>query len=114
MSLWYSEVLLRRLLLIRKPDPLAIITFNSDYKGIEWATLPPWTDPKQARQTLFRNNEEPLKIWMSSIYEIPVFSASIWILPLSSKQGTAWQFNGTNPYATSRECHFLFVPSLPF
>jgi len=37
------------------------------------------------------------------MYEIPVFSAVLWMLPLSGKRGTAWQFNGThNPHSTSR------------
>ena len=39
-SLWYFEVLLRRMLLIRKPDPIAIITFNADYLGRTWADKP--------------------------------------------------------------------------
>jgi hypothetical protein len=95
-------VLLRRLLLLRKPDPLAIVTFNSDYIGTPWATFPPYTDPLVARQSLFRSSEEPMKLWINSMYEIPVFSASIWMLPLASKMGTAWQFNRThNPYSTS-------------
>jgi hypothetical protein len=34
---WYFEILLRRLLLLRKPDPVAIVTFNADYVGNEWA-----------------------------------------------------------------------------
>lgn len=38
---WFFEVLLRRLLLMRKPDPVAIVTFNADYRGKIWAP-PPW------------------------------------------------------------------------
>lgn len=38
---WYFEVLLRRLLLLRKPDPVAIVTFNADYIGRKYAG-PPW------------------------------------------------------------------------
>ena len=37
---WYFEVMLRRLLLLRKPDPVAIITFNADYVGRVWAKPP--------------------------------------------------------------------------
>ena len=63
----------------------------------------PSTEPAQARQSLFRNNQEPLKIWVSSMYEVPVFSAVIWMLPLAGKKGIDWQFNTTlgNPYTTS-------------
>ena len=101
-DLWYSEVLLRRLLLLRKPDPLAIITFNADYVGASWAP-PPHSDPTTDRKSLFRRNEEPMKLWISSLYEIPVVSASIWMLPLASKMGIDWQFNKThNPYSTNR------------
>ena len=101
-DLWYSEVLLRRLLLLQKPHPLAIVTFNSDYIGPPWATFPPYTDPLAARQSLFRQNEEPMKLFINAMYEIPVFSASIWMLPLASKNGTAWQFDrANNPYSTS-------------
>lgn len=51
---------------------------------------------------LFRSNQEPLKIWVSSIYEIPVFSAVMWMLPLAGKKGLYWQFNRTaNPYNTA-------------
>ena len=28
---WYFETILRRLLLLRQPDPVAIVTFNADY-----------------------------------------------------------------------------------
>ena len=102
IDLWYSEVLLRRLLLLRKPDPLAIVTFNADYNGQAWATFPPYTDPLEARRTLFRRSEEPMKLFINAMYEIPVFSASIWMLPLASKLGTMWQFNQSdNPYSTS-------------
>lgn len=101
-DLWYSEVLLRRLLQLRKPDPLAIITFNADYVGASWAP-PPYSDPATDRKSLFRKNAEPMKIWISSLYEIPVVSASIWMLPLASKMGMEWQFNYThNRHSTSR------------
>lgn len=39
---WYFEVLLRRLVRLRKPDPVAIVTFNADYVGRHWA-FPPWS-----------------------------------------------------------------------
>jgi hypothetical protein len=29
IDLWYSEAIIRRLLLMRKPDPIAIVTFNA-------------------------------------------------------------------------------------
>ena len=36
------------------------------------------------------------------MYEIPVFSAVTWMLPLAGKKGMHWQFNRTtNPYSTS-------------
>jgi len=44
-SAWYFEILLRRLLLLRKPDPVAIITFTADYVGSQWAdrsVAPEW------------------------------------------------------------------------
>lgn len=88
-------------MLLRKPDPLAIITFNADYVGAAWAPTP-YSDPTEDRKRLFRRNEEPMKLWISSLYEIPVVSASIWMLPLASKMGISWQFNRThNPYSTS-------------
>lgn len=102
IDLWYGEVLLRRLLLLRKPDPLAIVTFNADYIGTPWATFPPYTDPLEARRSLFRSNEEPMKLFLNAMYEIPVFSATIWMLPLASKNTTLWQFDrANNPYSTS-------------
>ncbi|KAL7535033.1 hypothetical protein ACHAXR_006222 [Thalassiosira sp. AJA248-18] len=98
-SLWYFEVLLRRILLVKKPDPPAVITFNADYLGRPWTNPPHW-DPEEARKTLFYSNHEPMKIWLSSLYEIPVFSAAIWMLPLAGKRGRDMQFNKTNPYST--------------
>eukprot|EP00584_Thalassiosira_punctigera_P008588 CAMPEP_0172535506 /NCGR_PEP_ID=MMETSP1067-20121228/7485_1 /TAXON_ID=265564 ORGANISM="Thalassiosira punctigera, Strain Tpunct2005C2" /NCGR_SAMPLE_ID=MMETSP1067 /ASSEMBLY_ACC=CAM_ASM_000444 /LENGTH=588 /DNA_ID=CAMNT_0013320443 /DNA_START=212 /DNA_END=1978 /DNA_ORIENTATION=- len=101
ISLWYFEVILRRILLVRKPEPPAIITFNADYQGRIWAD-PPWYEPEDARKTLLYFNQEPLKNWLSSMYEIPVFSAVIWMLPLAGKQGRSMQYNRThNPYATA-------------
>ena len=101
-DLWYSEVLLRRLLSLRKPDPLAIITFNADYVGRSWAP-PPHGNPVEDRKRLFRRNEEPAKLWINSLYEVPVISANVWMLPLASKFGMAWQFNKThNPYSTAK------------
>lgn len=105
IDMWYSEVIIRRLLLLRRPDPMAIITFNADYIGKSWATFPPYNTPEKARTSnLFRSSEEPVKLWISSLYEIPVFSASIWMLPLASKLGIEKQFpkqfDTTNPYST--------------
>lgn len=58
--------------------------------------------PERARKTLFWDNDEPMKLWVSSMYEVPVFSAVIWMLPLAGRKGHAWQFNRThNPYATN-------------
>lgn len=96
---WYFEVIIRRLLLLRKPDPIAIVTFNAgrcwyivlcslmfpfnilssisyhhhytDYIGRVWATFPPWHDPYAARKMIFRSSREPLVNWISSMYEIP-------------------------------------------
>ena len=64
-------------------------------------------DPKKARQSLFRSNHEPLKFWLSYLYDIPVFSVSLFHLALASKLGTDVQFNfnetrdGHNPYGTN-------------
>lgn len=101
VDMWYSEAIIRRLLLLRKPDPCAVVVFNADYVGKTWLT-------DQFRlSNLFRSNEEPVKLWISSLYEIPVFSASIWMLPLASKLGVKYQFpkefeelNITHPYST--------------
>eukprot|EP00804_Cyclotella_cryptica_P014946 CCRYP_000568-RA/>CCRYP_000568-RA protein AED:0.06 eAED:0.03 QI:0/0/0/1/1/1/2/0/536 len=102
-GVWYNEVLLRRLLLMKKPDPLAIVTFNADYVGRTWATFDNWYNPHEARKLLFRSNGEPMKNWISSLYEVPVFSATVWMIPLASKLGMKWQFNNThNPYSTNR------------
>lgn len=98
-SAWYLEALLRRLLLLRKPDPVAIITFNADYAAV------PWEDGSRdaMRRTLFHDSPEPSKLWISAIYEIPTISASIWMLPLASKVGRAQQFSSSveNQYSTS-------------
>ena len=32
-SCWYFETMSRRLLLLKQPDPFAIVTFNVDYMG---------------------------------------------------------------------------------
>jgi len=108
-SCWYSEVLLRRLLLLRKPDPVAVVTFNADYIGRPW-TNEPHNNLESERKSLFRKNNEPLSFWISSMYQIPLISASAWLLPLAGKRGTSWQFNVTNPYGTKafhsdRCCH---------
>ncbi|KAL3792796.1 hypothetical protein HJC23_002603 [Cyclotella cryptica] len=102
---WYFEILLRRLLLLRKPDPVAIVTFNADYVGNEWAdkSVAEWAKADtqiNARKTLFRKNPEPVKAWISSLYEIPVFSASVWMLALHSKKGMKRQFMRDNPFST--------------
>lgn len=101
-GVWYNEVLLRRLLLLKKPDPPAIVTFNADYVGRTWATFDNWFNPHAARQLLFRSNFEPIRNWLSSLYEVPVFSATVWMIPLASKFGMKWQFNKThNPFSTN-------------
>ena len=53
-SAWYFEVLVRRLLLLRKPDPVAIVTFSADYAGNQWADsgLVKWAKPGEAMSTL--------------------------------------------------------------
>ena len=50
---WYFEIILRRLLLLRKPDPVAIVTFNADYAGNMWAdkSVAKWA--KQGRTECF-------------------------------------------------------------
>ena len=78
------------------PKPFTIALLSLYY------TSSIYIDPANARKSLFRNNQEPMKIFLSSMYEIPVFSAVIWMLPLAGKKGTDWQFNATvNPYSTS-------------
>ena len=133
-SAWYFEVMLRRLLLLRKPDPVAIVTFTADYVGREWAdkSVAKWAKKGmltlfgqyffflasmltllslkcvavpidtviKARKTLFRKNPEPIKSWISSLYEVPVFSSAIWMLPLASKKGMKRQFMKGNPFST--------------
>ncbi|KAL7545010.1 hypothetical protein ACHAWF_008383 [Thalassiosira exigua] len=37
-SCWYFEAMMRRLLLMRKPDPVAIVVFDADYIGRLWAS----------------------------------------------------------------------------
>ena len=46
----------------------------------------------KARKTLFRKNSEPVKSWISSLYEVPVFSSAVWMLSLHSKRGMVNQF----------------------
>jgi len=104
-SAFYFEVLLRRLLLFRKPDPIAIVTFNADYIGSVWS--PAYGN---FRSSLFRRNMEPLKLYISSMYEIPVFSAVSWMLPMAGKKGRELQFEktyefGTASWHTDKCCH---------
>jgi len=94
-SAFYFEVLLRRLLLLRKPDPIAIVTFNADYTGRPWNTA-----LGIDRMSLFRKNMEPTKLWISSMYEIPVFSAVSWMLPSAGKKGSELQFSKTYEFGT--------------
>lgn len=101
-SAFYFEVLLRRLLLLRKPDPIAIVTFNADYIGEPWI--------HDNRMSLFRKNMEPLKLYISSMYEVPVFSAVSWMLPMAGKQGIELQIDktyefGTGSWHTDKCCH---------
>lgn len=116
VSMFYFEVIIRRLLTMRTPDAPAIVTFNADYIGRAWAP-PPYFDLTTGRKTLFRFNQEPMKLWLSNLYEIPVISVAIWHLVLASKLGINIQFpskdkikNNTYPYSTSswhadRCCH---------
>eukprot|EP00985_Skeletonema_marinoi_P021889 scaffold13677_cov138-Skeletonema_marinoi.AAC.3 len=83
-SAFYFEVLLRRLLLLRKPDPIAIVTFNADYIGTPWS--PAYRNFETDQKSLFRRNMEPLKLYISSVYEIPVFSAVSWMLPMAEEE----------------------------
>ena len=87
---------------MKKPDYCAVVTFNADYVGRTWAIFDNWYNPHQARKSLFRSNSEPIKNWISSLYEVPVISATIWMIPLASRYGMKWQFIRTdNPYSTS-------------
>ena len=52
------------------------------------------------RKTLFENNQEPLKLYISSMYEIPVFSVVTWLLPLATKLGVDQQYNASWPWST--------------
>ena len=105
-SAWYTEIILRRLLLVRKPDPVAIITFNADY------TAGGWEEPRNEkyRKSLSQYSPEPTKLWINALYEIPVISASLFMLSLASKEGAASQFDPKNEYSTKswhsdRCCH---------
>ena len=70
-------------MLVRKPDPVAIITFNADY------TAGGWEEPKNEkyRKSLSQYSPEPTKLWINALYEIPVISASLFMLSLASKEG---------------------------
>ena len=65
---FYFEILIRRLLILRKPDPVAIVTFSADYVGATWTG-----NQHNSREMLFKRNNEPMKLWVSSMYDIPVF-----------------------------------------
>ena len=97
---WYFETILRRLLLLRQPDPVAIVTFNADYQDPQKNSGNVVAKKKQMRQTLFENNQEPLKLYISSMYEIPVFSVVTWLLPLATKKGVDQQYNASWPWST--------------
>ena len=76
---------------------MAIITFNADYAAVPWELQ----ESVEMRKTLSRDSPEPTKLWISALYEIPAISASIWMLPLASKGGSARQFSHTEKYSTS-------------
>ena len=98
-SAFYFEVLLRRLLLLRKPDPIAIVTFNADYIETPWS--PAYRNFETDQKSLFSRNIEPLKLYISSVYEIPVFSAVSWMLPMAGKKGHELQFEKTHEFGTA-------------
>ncbi|KAL7533197.1 hypothetical protein ACHAXR_005095, partial [Thalassiosira sp. AJA248-18] len=68
------------------------------YIGSAWQS----SADRENRKTLSRKSPEPTKLWISALYEIPVVSASIWMLPLASKRGNVSQFQppNENKYST--------------
>ena len=85
---FYSEILFRRLLLLRKPDPVAIITFNGDFDGRKWMKS---NEARERKNSVFRTNE-PMKLYVSNMYGIPVCSVTSWFIPLSRRRGVDEQF----------------------
>lgn len=75
---------------------MAIITFNADYAAVPWEER----ESAEMRKTLSRDSPEAIKLWLSAMYEIPLISASIWMLPLASKGGSARMFSSTEKYST--------------
>jgi len=55
--------LFRRLLLLRKPDPVAIITFNGDFDGRKWMKS---NEARERKNSVFRTNE-PMKLYVSNM-----------------------------------------------
>ncbi len=76
---------------------MAIVTFNADYAAVPWERQ----ESTEMRKTLSRDSPEPTKLWLSALYEIPAISASIWMLPLASKGGSARMFSSTEKYSTT-------------
>lgn len=99
-SAFYGEMMLRRLLLLRKPDPLAIVFFQADYRGRDWMPEP-YSNPTRNRKQLFRGNNAPVKYWLATTYEIPMISANVWLLPLATKLGIDMQHNKSYPFSTN-------------
>ncbi|KAL7553255.1 hypothetical protein ACHAWF_017550 [Thalassiosira exigua] len=95
---WYNEAILRRLLLLRKPDPVAVVTFNADYKG------DPWTKERDEkyRKTLFRDNQEPSKLWLSSLlrYRSSVRPSGCFHWRVSSSVFLTASFTGSSSFYT--------------
>ena len=54
---------------------------------------------RQYRTKLFQN-QEPIKNWISSMYEVPVFSVVNWLFPMTGKMGTDRQFDKSWPWST--------------
>jgi len=86
---------------------IIMITFNADY------TAGGWEEPKNEKYRKSLSHQyspEPTKLWINAMYEIPVISASLFMLSLALKEGAASQFDPKNEYSTKswhsdRCCH---------
>lgn len=98
---WYFETIVRRLLLLRQPNPIAVVTLNADWSNGGYVHTPNDQEKylRQYRTKLFQN-QEPIKNWISSMYEVPVFSVVNWLFPMTGKMGTDRQYDKSWPWST--------------
>jgi len=98
---WNNEIFIRKALLLRKPDPVAVVYFIADYHGRAWADKP-WADPAaQLKSTSFGLVNTILYPLLMS-YGVPTFSVVDGVFKHAYKLNRTGMFTNDLIFSTSR------------